>query len=155
MHPKLKMLLLSWKSGIFKDVRFYTILNFGHFWAPSPLTFTMSRTMVNRFFGQEGTKQYGPCFFLETSLSHGTQQWSTEPSIAHAILNACESWHKFFFFLFFFFRGILLKKIQIIKNNFLLHVTHFQHLAQTWVHQKKTKNDERLFTSNSRKKFSK
>ena len=26
--------------GIFKDVRFYSILNFGHFWAPpSPLTF--------------------------------------------------------------------------------------------------------------------
>ena len=28
---------------------------------------------------------------------HDTQQWSRGPSFAHAILNACESWNKFFF----------------------------------------------------------
>ena len=49
-----------------------------------------------------------------------------------------------FFSVLFFEDSILLKEIQISKNNFLLHVKYFQHLAKTWV-KKKTKNDERLF----------
>ena len=60
-------------GGIFKDVRFYPIMNFGHFWAPPRLwPSTKSITMVNRFFweaegdhrkeGQEGT-EHGLCPF--------------------------------------------------------------------------------------------
>ena len=46
---------------------------------------------------------------------------------------------------------IFLKEIQTIKNNSVLHVTYFSHLAQTWVKKKKkTKNDERLFLTKSR-----
>ena len=34
-------------------------------------------------------------------LRHDTQQWSREPSIAHAILNACGSWKSFLKMFFF------------------------------------------------------
>ena len=44
---------------------------------------------------------------------------------------------------------ILLKEIQIIKNNFVLHVTYFSHLAQTWV-QKKREKRWKNFLSKSR-----
>ena len=44
-------------------------------------------------------------------LRHDTQQWSRGRSIAHGILNACESWNKFFIS----FEGdFFLKKIQMI-----------------------------------------
>ena len=56
---------------------------------------------------------------------------------------------------FFFLRDfILLKEIQIGKDNFVLHVTYFQHFAQTWVQTKERKTMKDFFTSNGRK-FSK
>ena len=67
-------------------------------------------------------------------LSRDTQQWSRELSIVHAIPNACESWNCFFFSFF----------------DFLLHVTYFQHLAQTWVQKRNEKRWKTFFSSNSR-----
>ena len=50
-----------------------------------------------------------------TRLRHDTQQWSRGLSFAHAILNACESWNKFFFL-----KGDFLKKLQMsIFQHFL------------------------------------
>ena len=72
-------------------------------------------------------------FAHETWLAqprHDTPQWSTERSLAHAILNACESSNKFSFLQMGFF---FLKKIQMIifgiffyPNVFALHQKKFK-----------------------------
>ena len=98
-------------KGIFKDVQFYPILNFGHFWAtlfsrcfysimnfghfcppPSPLTF---HNVINdgqsifwelrgdhRKEAQEGTKQYSPCFLVKTSPAEGRRRFHKNTAYA-------------------------------------------------------------------------
>ena len=70
-------------------------------------------------------------------LRHDTQQWSRALSIAHGILNACESWNKFFSF----WRRIFLKKIQF----FFLNTTF---LHQKYVPSSKKSSKEHVFLKN-------
>ena len=81
-------------EGIFKDVRFYPILNFGHFWAP--LAFELPRCQErwsidflgvegrrdHRKEGQEGTKHYSPCFLVKTSPAEGRRRFHKNTAYA-------------------------------------------------------------------------
>ena len=84
---------------------------------------------------------------------HDTQQWSTELSIAHAILNACECWNIFSSILFlqgFYF----VEGNSNYKKQFSVACNIIQ-APRTDMSPKKRENDERLFfqKGNSAKKF--
>ena len=86
-------------------------------------------------------------------LRRDTQQWSREPSIAHAILNACESWSKFFFSVHLFCQGFWFcwRKFKLLKKQFCVACnTTFSTLAQTWVQKKKNEKRWKTFLSKSR-----